>query len=79
MKRRAGAFGHLATLSGTDAPTYNEFAIWDLAEKTKRTITVPEGRRIALFMGMTSTHLWVATRSQPDMPIDGIYRFQVQP
>lgn len=76
---RAGGFGHLAILSGADSPVLNEFAIWDLAEKTKRTFTVPEGRRIALFIGMTSTHLWVATRSQPDVPIDGIYRFQVQP
>lgn len=76
---RAGGFGRLAVLSGADAPIYNEFVIWDLAEKTKRTFTVPEGRRIALFIGMTSTHLWVATRSQPDMPIDGIYRFQVTP
>jgi len=71
--------GHLAVLSGADSPNFNEFVIWDLAEKTKRMLTLPESRLIALFMGMTSTHVWIASRSKPDIPIDAIYRFQVSP
>jgi hypothetical protein len=76
---RAGGFGRLALLSGADAPAYNEFVVWDLENKTKRLQTLPEGRQIVTFWGMTSTHVWVTGRSQPGKPVDAMYRFQVQP
>jgi hypothetical protein len=40
---------------------------------------VPESRRIAIFIGMTPTHVWTAGASGPNMPIDAIHRFQVEP
>ena len=77
--RRAGGFGRLAVLSGTGDQLLKEFVVWDLEQKTKRAITLPGGRRLTMFIGMTPTHVWTAGASGPNMPVDAIHRFQVQP